>query len=138
MALVVSKGTILKQTIASVLTAVAQVKSITMSGAGSESYEARTLDVSGAGVPHKVNGWTEGGSVAFGLFYDPALAGHKAILTVMTTPASCVWNIVCADTGASVIAFTSSAVGHNITVDAATGLSADVTLKVDGLPTYPA
>ncbi|HSG60852.1 MAG TPA: hypothetical protein VLA24_05385, partial [Pseudomonadales bacterium] len=81
---VVSKGTVLQQEISSVFTAVAQVISIDQSGAESETFESTTLDTSGAGKEYAQTGYTEGGSLSFELFYDPALAGHQAISDLLT------------------------------------------------------
>lgn len=134
MAIVVSKGTIIKQTIASVLTAVAQVKSFGLDGMKSESFDSTTLD-SGVGKRHSLTGYSEGGSVSMSLFYDPSLAGHKALLAPITTPAEGVWNMVTPD--AAVTAFTTSEWGAGIKVDPGAGLMLDCSGKITGLPTFP-
>jgi len=136
MAQVVCKGTVLKQTISSVLTAVAQVISLEVAESKGETYEADTLDNSGAGIPKKPTERAEGGDVTGELFFDPALAGHQAITDLITTPALCVWNIVFADSGSTVLAFTSASVGLGVNVDLADGLKAPFTLELDGIPTF--
>lgn len=135
MALVAAYGTVLKRTIASVLTAVAQVKSLSLSGCANITYPANTLDA-GVGIPHKPTGQSEGGSLTFGLFYDPALAGHQAETTAIGTPASCVYNVVFPDSGACVMAFTSAGSGVDIEADPSTGLGATITHKLDGIPVW--
>lgn len=134
MAKLVCKGTILKQTIATVLTAVAQIISIEIPEAESETTPTRTLD-GGVGVPHDPTGYSEGGSLSFEYFLDPALAGHKALLALITTPAKCVWNLVFSD--ATIWPFTSAGIKVGGTVDAGDCLKGKAELKLDGLVTYP-
>lgn len=134
MAKLVCKGTILKQTIASVLTAVAQIIGIDLPEGESETVETRTLD-GGVGIPHDLTGYSEGGSLKFEYFLDPALAGHKAIIALITTPAKCVWNVVFADN--TTWPFTSSGVKVGGTVDSGDCLKGSAELKLDGLVTYP-
>jgi hypothetical protein len=130
------KGTIIKQTISSTLTAVAQITEFNHSGAESETFDATTLDTSGAGKEYSQTGYAEGGSFGFNMFYDPALAGHKAITALVTTPASCIWNITFADTAPTTCAFTSAGIGFGLTGAMNDGLKADVNLKLTGLFTY--
>ena len=136
MAKIKVKGTIIKQTISSTLTAVAQITEFNHSGAESETYDATTLETSGAGKEYSQTGYAEGGSVDFNMFYDPALAGHKAITALITTPANCVWNITFADAAPTTCAFTSAGVGFGFTGAMNDGLKADVNLKLTGLFTY--
>ena len=136
MAKVICKGTILKQTIASVLTAVAQVESIGLSGAQGESVESRTLD-GGAGITHTATGYYEPGSMTFDIQYDPALAGHQAIHDELVAPAESDWTITYADTGATVHTVTSAALGSDITVDASDLLKASFSAKLTGDNVFP-
>ena len=136
MAKVPVKGTIIKQEISSVLTAVAQITEFGSSGAESETYDATTIDTSGAGKEYAPTGYSEGGSFDFGMFYDPGLAGHQAITDLVTTPAECNWDITFADTGGSNSTMTSAGVGFNFTGAMNDGLKADVSLKLDQLIAY--
>ena len=136
MAKVICKGTILKQTIATVLTAVAQITTLNKSGAQTETVESRTLD-GDAFVPHTATGYAEGGSVAGELYYDPALAGHQAISDLVGTPADTVWETTYADTGATSQTFTSAGVGFDVTIDPTNLLKASFNLKVTGDPGLP-
>jgi hypothetical protein len=136
MAKVPVKGTIIKQEISAVLTAVAQITEFSSSGAESETYDATTIDTSGAGKEYAPTGYSEGGSFDFSIFYDPALSGHQAITDLITTPAECNWDITFADTGASNSAMTSAGVGFNFTGARNDGLKADVSLKLDQLIAY--
>lgn len=130
------KGTVIKQTISAVLTAVAQITEFNHSGAETETYDATTVDTSGAGKEYSQTGYTEGGSFDFSIFYDPNLAGHQAITDLVTTPADCVWNITFTDAGPSTSAFTSAGVGFGFTGAMNDGLKADVSLKITGLLAY--
>jgi hypothetical protein len=131
MAKVICKGTILKQDISSTLTAVAQVSSISMSGAASETVESRTLD-GGAAIEHIATGYYEPGGCSFELEYDPALAGHSAITDTVHTPAETDWQITYADAGTTTHDFTAGGAGFDITIDPANLLKATVNLKLSG------
>ena len=137
MAKVICKGTVIKQTIAMSLTAVAQVISIDHSGAESETFESTTLDTTGAGKEYLATGYSEGGSIDCELLYDPALSGHQAITDEITTPSEVDWEITFADTGATAMAFTVAGTGWGVTVDMNDGLKASVCLNLDQLATYP-
>lgn len=136
MAKVICKGTILKQAIASILTAVAQVENINVSGAASETVETRSLD-GGAAIEHTATGYYEPGSVSFDLQYDPALAGHQVISDLVGAPADTVWQITYADGAATTHGFTSAGAGFDVTVDPANILKASVSLKLTGANSFP-
>jgi len=136
MAKVPVKGTIIKQEISAVLTAVAQITEFSSSGAESETYDATTIDTSGAGKEYAPTGYSEGGSFDFGMFYDPELAGHQAVTDLVTTPAECNWDITFADTGGSNSTMTSAGVSFSFTGAMNDGLKADVSLKLDQLIAY--
>jgi len=137
MAKIVSKGTVLKQTISSVLTAVAQVISIDHSGAESETFETTTLDSPGNGKEYLATGFSEGGTIDFDLFYDPALAGHQSITDEVTTPAERAWEITFADAATTAAGFTAAGLGFGFSVDMNDGLKGSVSIKLDQLMTYP-
>ena len=134
MAKVKVKGTIIKQEISSVLTAVAQITEFGSSGAESETFDATTIDTTGAGKEYEATGYSEGGSFDFSMFYDPALAGHQAITDLVTTPAACNWDCTFADT--TNCTFASAGVGFSFTGAMNDGLKADVSLKLDQLFAY--
>ena len=137
MAKVPSKGTVLQQEISSVFTAVAQLTEISQGGIESETYDATTLDTSGAGKEYSQTGYSEGGTVDISGFYDPALAGHQAITDLVTTPADQNWKIIYADTGTTECPFTSAGLSWETTAAMADGLKFSSSLKVDGLLTLP-
>ena len=136
MAKLIVKGTVLKQTITTTLTAVAQVLEFGHSGAESETYDSTTVDTSGAGKTYAPTGYSEGGSFDFGLFWDPALAGHQAVTDLVTTPATCAWSLTFTDAATTVSTFDSAGVGFGFTGAMNDGLKSDVSLKLTGLFAY--
>jgi hypothetical protein len=136
MAKIRCKGTIIRQTISASLTAVAQITDFNHDGAESETFDATTLDTSGAGKEYSQTGYSEGGNFGFTIFYDDMLAGHQAITDLVTTPASCVWNIQTTAASSAAMAFTSAGVGFGFTGAMNDGLKADVSLKITGLLAY--
>lgn len=137
MSQLICKGTVLQQTISSVLTPVAQVIGIDLPEMESETYESDTLDNSDAGIPYAPTGRTEGGSASGELFLDPALTGHKAMLALLTTPATCVWAIVFADVAVTTWTFTGAGLSMGGTVALKDGLKGKFGIKLSGIPTFP-
>lgn len=137
MAKVICKGTVLQQDISSTLTAVAQIISLTLPDMESETTEVDTLDNTDAGIPYLSTERTEGGSVSGELFLDPALASHKAMLSLLDTPTETDWNIIFADTGATEWAFTGAGFGFGGAVALPEALKGTFSIKLSGLPTFP-
>lgn len=139
MAIIRSKGTLLKLSIASVLTTIAQVPMIDLPEGANETFEADYLDNTEAGIPHKATGRTEGGEVGFELWFDPVLAGHQAITDLLTTPAASgtPGQIVFADAATTEWDFTAAGVTLGGTVQLKEGLKAKGKLKLDGIVDYP-
>lgn len=134
MAKLKGKGTTLQQTISSVLTDVAQVISLDLSGEGSLDYDSTTLD----GLVYEtkeLTGYSAAGNVKAELFFDPALAGHQAIVALITTPATCVWKLKYSDAGPSSLTYTSTALGLDQKVVTNDGLKATLTMNRTGVPT---
>lgn len=140
MAKVKGKGTIYKHTITAALTALAQVISIRFSGAESEVYDSTALD-SDVYHTYEVTGYAMPGQVDLELFWDPALAGHKALLLRMgsgtTLPVTNAHQVTYADSGSTTQDYTvcSTAFGHNVVMN--DGVKANVTFKITGDPGFP-
>lgn len=132
-----SKGTVLQQTLATVLTDIAQVIDLSGPDMEAQTAECDTLDNSNAGIPYMSTGRTEGGSLSGNLFYDPALAGHTHLLDLLKTPQSEAWKIKFADAATSAWTFTGAGFSFAPTVALADGLKASFSIKLDGLPTFP-
>jgi len=137
MALVKCKGTSLLQEIASTYTAVAQVISIDLPEAESETYEADTLDNSSAGIPYSQTGRSEGGSCGFEFFYDPNLTGHQNLTELIRAPADENWRVTFVDAGTGSWSFTGAGLSLGGTVALNDGLKGTGSIKLDGIPTYP-
>lgn len=143
MAKLKGKGTTLKQYITSAYVAVAQVLSISQSGLQSETYEADTLDNTDYGIPYEPTGRVEGGSFDFELLFDPALAGHQALLDVIEVPISptastkTAFQVVFSDAAATTWSFLCAGATAGMNAVLNDGLKANFTLKVNKIPTYP-
>jgi hypothetical protein len=112
---------------------IAQLRSFSLSGAGSETFSTQTLD----GSVYKTfaqTGYSNPGTVTAELFYDPALAGHQAITDNMDAPADNAMKIIYADTGASEQSFTVAGVEFGVTIEMDNGLVGSVTYQIDGAP----
>lgn len=134
MAKLKGKGTVLQQTISASLTDVAQITDIDLSGEGSLDYDSTTLD--GAVYETKeLTGYSAAGTVKAGLFFDPALAGHAAIVALITTPATCVWKIKYSDAGPSSLTYTSAGVTLDQKIAMKDGVKATLTMNRTGAPT---
>lgn len=136
------KGCALQQTIASVLTDVAQILSLDMSGEKSEDYDSSTLDQALHYKTKELTGYSDPGTAKVDLFFDPALAGHKAIVNLIDgvgftpiAPQTVVWKIKYSDAGPSSITFTG--VGHSLDVKVVQndGIKATLTMNRTSSPT---
>lgn len=137
MAICKCKGTVLEQTLATVLTPIAQVISLDGPEQEAESFEADTLDNASAGIPYKPTGRTEGGSLSGELFLDPALAGHTHMLDLLTDPQTESWELTFADDVATAWPFSSAGFSLSPTIALADGLKATFSIKLDGMVTLP-
>jgi hypothetical protein len=134
MAKLKGKGTVVQQTIASVLTDVAQCLDIDISGEASLDFDSTTLD--GPVFETKdLTGYSSPGTVKVGMFFDPALAGHAAIVAVITTPATCVWKIKYSDAGPSSLTYTAAGTGIDQKIVLNDGVKATITMNRTGAPT---
>ena len=141
MAKLKSKGIVLQQTISAALTDVAQVTDIDISGEGSTDYDSTTLD-GGVYETKELTGYSTPGTVKAGLFFDPALAGHQAIVALISgvgfspvAPQTCVWKIKYSDSGPSSLTYTSAGVSLDQKVAMKDGLKATLTMNRTGAPT---
>jgi len=137
MAKIQCKGTVLQQEIASGYTAVAQIISLDLPDMEAETYESDTLDNSDPGIPYSSTGRTEGGSLSGELFYDPALDGHQALLTLLGAPPSTSenWKLVFADAAPTTWSFAGAGFGFGGTVALNDGLKGSFSIKLDKIPT---
>jgi hypothetical protein len=138
MAKIKGKGTVYKHTISAALTALAQVISIDFSGAESEKYESRALD-SDPYMTYELTGYAMPGQVDLELFWDPGLAGHKALLLRMgsgsTIPVTNAHQVTYSDNTTQDFTQCSTAFGASVRTN--DGVKAKVTFGITGDPAFP-
>ena len=139
---VVSKGSILSVDVATVLTAVAEVLSINVSGAKSETFETHYINQSAAGKTKLATGFADPPTVQAQLFYIPTNTGHQALTDEITTPTIVAANqldgqITFADSGPSTLPFKIAGIEFGLQLAMNDGVKADVTFEVSGQPTWP-
>lgn len=128
------KGTVLQQTISTVLTDIAQLIDIDLSGEKSEDFDSSTLD----GVVFKtkdLTGYSDGGTVKATMFFDPALAGHQALVALISTPTTCVFKLKYSDSGPSSLTYTAAGFGLDQKIVMNDGVKATMTMNRTAAPT---
>lgn len=137
MAKIVGKGTALQLSIASTFTTIAQLTSITLPEAESETVECDTLDNANAGIPYAQTGRTEGGSCSFEGYIDPVAATFQAVTDLLTTPADASWKIIFSDAATTEWTFTGAGVSIGGSVDTGSLSTFSGSIKLDGIVAYP-
>jgi hypothetical protein len=132
MAQTLTKGTLFKFTISSVLTTIAQLMAVTPPGWKSESWESTTFDQSGVGKSKDMTGYAEGNEFSCTLFWDPALASHAAILASITTPVKTAAEVLFPST--KKIDFTIADLELSPKVERDKAAMAELKAGIDGLP----
>lgn len=136
MSVIKCKGTAIEAEVSSVLTPLAQVLSFSGPGPEVETFEADYLDNSSAGIPYLPTGRVEGNSFDFEIWLDPSLAGHKNLLAKYAAAAVESYNLIFSD--ATEWPFNGIFLSCNPSGALADGLKASCSVKLDGIPTYPA
>jgi hypothetical protein len=139
---VVSKGTVLQMDVAGSLAAVAEVLSIEVSGAKSETFDATVLNQNTSGMARHATGFSTPPDVSLEYFYLPANAGHQAMTDEITTPTTVVANqldgkVIYADTAATEMPFKIAGIEVGVTVAKDDGLKGSATFTLNGQPTWP-
>jgi hypothetical protein len=130
-----SKGTTLYMSISSVYTAVPQVKSLSISGEKSETFDANTLD--GTAFKTKApTGYVEPCSISADVFYDPQNAVHVAFIALVAAPVATNFKVTYADASPGPTSAIYSGVGFGFDKSAspADGLSGSMTIDTSGAP----
>lgn len=138
------KGTVLEQGSGTNWTAIAQITNWAITGGATETVETRTLDGT-VGIEYDATGYTESGSVTFGLIHDLALAGHQALtdllvsghLTTAGATQQVPYRVKASDTSTSTVTFTGVGIGIDVTGEAADVIRSDVTIKISGNVGWP-
>lgn len=138
MAKVKGKGTVVQHTISASLTALAQVFSADFSGAESEKYEARAFDTD-VYMPYELTGYAMPGNLDLEYFWDPSLAGHKALLLRMgsgsTLPVTNAMKVIYSDSTEQ--SFTQCSIAFGASIRMNDGIKAKVTIGITGDPAFP-
>lgn len=134
---IICKGTKFQIAVADVLTDIAQVISIELPEAQSETFESDTLDNELAGIPYDPTGRTEGGSASMELFLDPTLSSHQTITGLLVEPELTDCAIVFADLGATTWGFVGAGFSLGGTVALKDGLKGKAAVKLSRIPDYP-
>lgn len=137
-----SKGSILQQTISSVLTNVAQVISMDSSGEASLDFDSTTLDQALHYETKDLTGYASPGTFKFELFYDPALAGHVALRSLVdgvgfspVAPQTCVFKLKYSDSAPSSTTFTVAGISMDEKFSAQDGVRMTLSMNKTSSPT---
>lgn len=134
MATMKSKGTVLKMTIASVLTAIPGIITLDKTGEKGESTDIRALD-SAAGLPKTQTGFVAPPTINGTMLLDRANAVHVAMYALMRAPANNVLNLVYTDTGPVTEAWTSVTLGMDETIDGTKAVECKFSWELTGTAT---
>ena len=128
-----SKGTALLMEISSVYTAVPQLKSLSIAGAASETYDSTTLD-GGAYKTHDITGYTETATISAEVFRDPDDTVHAAFIALLATPVATNFRVTYADATPLSEVYKGVGFGFDTTAAPSDGLSSSMTIKTSGAP----
>lgn len=128
-----SKGTALLMEIASVYTAIPMLKSISISGAKSETYVSRTLD----GTVYETNdptGYTTAPTISAEGFRDPDDTVQAAFIAKLAAPVATNFKVTYVDTSPLSEIYSGTGFGFDTTVAMADGLSCNYEIQTSGTP----
>lgn len=128
-----SKGTALLMEIASVYTAIPQLKQVSITGIASETWDSTTLDGTAAKT-YDPTGYVETATINAEIFRDPDDAVHTAFLAKCYAPAATNFKVTYAD--ATPLSEIYSGVGFSMDTTAVPGdgLSSSLSIKTSGAP----
>lgn len=138
----VSKGTVIQMDVAGSLAAIAEVISVEISGAKSETYDGTTLSQSASGMVRLANGYSTPPDISAELFWLPTNSGHQAITDEITTPTVAAASqldgkILYADSPATELPYKIAGIEVGQTINKDDGVKANVTFTLNGQPTWP-
>lgn len=134
MAKIVGKGTTFSISTGGSYTAVGQVRDISTSGAEALTYDATTLDESGAGRITASTGYSSGGTVNISGLYDPSLAIHQEITDRITTPENGSYRLTFSDS--STQDFSAVGISWDTSAGMEDGLTFSASFTINGLPVF--
>lgn len=143
-----SKGTLLKKSISSTLTTIAQLLSVKSPKGKVNTTDGTTLDQPGVGTVKLPTGYSDGGTMSADIFFDPGLTVHKALYAEIAAPVTYASNLLVVPAYAILWSDAETSGGPtswpfsgwpSLEVTAAAGdlLKATFEVELDGIVTYP-
>lgn len=129
-----SKGTALLMEISSVYTAIPLLKSISISGAESQTYPSSTLDLATSYETHEPNGYTTAPTISADGFRDPDDTVQQAFIAKMVTPAATNFKVTYVDGTPLSEIYSGVGFGFDTTVAMSDGLSCSYKIQTSGNP----
>lgn len=139
-----TKGVVLKKDIASTLTPVSQLISLSPPNKKSTSFAAATIDQADADPAkgREMSGWAESDGFDAEIFWDPILAVHAALNDDIDTPVKSTFEIEFLGDGlasaSSKMNFDCAGMTLGPTTPFEDGLKASISGELDGIPTVTA
>jgi hypothetical protein len=129
-----SKGCSLLMSISAVYTAIPMLKSFTISGASSQTYNASTLDQTGAYELNEPSGYTTAPSIGAEGFRDPDDAVQMAFIALMVTPVATNFKTTYTDTTPLSEVYSGTGFGFDTTVQMSEGVGCTYNIQTSGNP----
>lgn len=127
-------GAKLQLSISSVYTTIADIKSITGPTTSRETYDVTHME-SPNGWREHIAGLKDGGEVSSEINYNPTAVTHQALLDTYESNSVSSWKIIFSDT--STITFSGILTKLDISAPMDNAMTASITIKVTGEPTFP-
>lgn len=129
-----SKGTALLMSISAVYTAIPMLKSISISGAQSQTYNGSTLDQSGAYEINDPNGYTSAPTISADGFRDPDDTTQQAFIALLVTPVATNFKVTYTDGTPLSEVYSGTGFGFDTTAQMAEGLACTYNIQTSGNP----
>lgn len=131
-----SKGTALLMSISASYTAIPMLKSISISGAQSETFDSRTLDQTGTYGEFEPNGFTAAPTITADGFRDPDDTTQQAFIALMVASPVIKNNfkVTYADATPLSEVYSGAGFGFDTTASLADGLACTYTIQTSGNP----
>ena len=129
-----SKGCSLLMSISSVYTAIPMLKSFGVSGAASQTYNASTLDQSGAYEINEPNGYTTAPTLNAEGFRDPDDTVQQAFIALLVTPVATNFKTTYTDTTPLSEVYSGTGFGFDTSVQMSEGVACTYTIQTSGNP----
>lgn len=129
-----SKGTALLMSISAVYTAIPLLKSISISGAQSETFDSRTLDQSDTYGTFQPNGFTSAPTIAADGFRDPDDTTQQAFIALLAAPVETNFKVTYTDGTPLSEVYAGAGFGFDTTAAMADGLACSYSIQTSGDP----